>query len=900
MTTFTRYLCLSYSRYAQRLVQANPDLELILAQALHKPWSEERLLMLAQQLCQRFGVFSGLRRLRAQVLLSLMERDLQQLADVQEVMQGMTWLAEVSIQQASAALYQQLCERYGVPRGKESGAIQQLWVVGMGKLGGRELNVSSDIDLVYLYQEDGMTDGGAQHSAISNHEFFDHLARKLTYTLSEIDQDGFVFRVDLRLRPNGSAGFLACSLAMLQSYFAMQARDWERFAWIKARLLVGSNDMRQCQDSFNQIVQEFVYRPYIDFNVLAAIKDIRNKIDVFTIREQRIDSIDIKLYPGGIRDIEFTVQAWQLIYGGKDRTLRDQSTLNTLSSLCRKELIARDIADNLQTAYLFLRRLEHRLQYLDDAQTHSLPKQQTDQQQLANSMEFAHVQALFDRLEQVRIEVKRYFHQLLFETFDLNTKLSLWDQAMLPIAGELTEKTDSTNLLALLRYAQTSLPYKDLDHVHKRHVDTLMRCALDFASQKIEQPEKFHLTMVRMLDLINAISSRKVYLTLLIEHPQALAHVIDIVSTSQWAATYLTQYPDLLSELAQSVGPELDNYAKSVIEKVRARLLQAYPNVDEQMNILRHTQRSRTFQILLRDLQGLLSVERVADYLSELADMLLTLTLEAVWSQMSERHCDSPKFAIAAYGKLGGKELGYASDLDLVFLYDDPYEGAQEIYTNLARKLIAWLTTYTSSGVLYDVDLRLRPNGDAGLLVTDFAAFERYQLGEAENSAWVWEHQALARARFCAGDREIGTGFERVRTQVLCQSRDPEKLRQEVLAMRDRIVKAHPITNTEFDIKHSRGGVVDIEFIVQYLVLLYSKDYPQLLANVGNITLLYFAAEVALLDSKVARKIAHAYRTLRMLQHQHRLNGIYHPRISTDEIPAECQVVIGLWETIFG
>jgi glutamate-ammonia-ligase adenylyltransferase len=889
-----------------------------------------------------------------------MERDLQQLANVEEVMQSMTWLAELSIQQALEFLYQELTARYGVPRGQDSGLAQMLWVIGMGKLGGQELNVSSDIDLIYLYEEEGMTDGSQQHLAISNQEFFDCLAKALTQALSEINEYGFVFRVDLRLRPNGAAGFLACSLPMLQAYFATQARAWERFAWVKARLLGEPAKLVAKQAHFTNIVHTFVYRPYWDLKILATLQDMSSQIHAAALRAQQRGQIDIKLLPGGIRDIEFIVQALQLIYAGRDERLRDQSTLMTLDHLYQLDLITSETAHHLHTAYFFLRRLEHRLQYTDDAQTHSLPSHLADQQQLAHSMGVAHSQALVQQLEQVRAQVQHYFMQILFDRWATVMPLSLWEQAMLP-SDEVQPLDHTAQLLA-------ASPYQELGNADKRAIDTIMRNALNYVQQQqIAQADKLYMILVRLLDLIHAISSRRIYLTLLVEHPQALTRAIDILSTAQWAATYLTQCPELLNELVEEAQPESGSYTDSMMQIVRTRLFEARHQPDAQMDILRQVQRARTFQILLCDLQGLLSIEMVADCLSELADMLLALALEIVWAQIDERHCAIPKFAIAAYGRLGGKELGYASDLDLVFLYDDAYEGAQQIYTDLARKLIAWLTTYTDKGVLYDIDLRLRPNGDAGLLVTDFAAFQRYQLGEGEdshdigksvaaqhadidspsdaalcqesstaeqvsrcagtmplpwysasgtsaqpegmtlqgqihispNSAWLWEHQALVRARFCAGDRQIGAAFEQVRIQVLCQARDPENLRQEILQMRTKMLKAHQASDTEFDIKHSPGGMIDVEFIVQYLVLLHSKTHPQLRANVGNTSLLYFAAEANLLDSKIAQQVVYAYRALRMLQHQYRLNGIAHPRIAQENVPVACHAVRQLWHSIF-
>ena len=899
------HLSLGYSRYARRLLQAHPRLKEVLDTTFTLAWTAEILAARCQFLCEQQGVTTGLRLLRAEVILRLMERDLRGLADLTEVTETMTLLAEMTVQQALAWHTAQMRERYGLPLNAQ-GIAQDLLVVGMGKLGGRELNVSSDIDLIYLYEEEGETTGSETSKPISNQEFFDRLARQLTQCLSTINEHGFVFRVDLRLRPNGSAGFLACSLAMLAEYFKTQGRDWERYAWIKGRLLPVSQSVPHCQPLLNTLVLRFVYRRYLDFEVVAALRILYVKMHGYIPPRGGHDVIDIKRGVGGIRDIEFIAQTFQLIRAGQDYGLRQQATLAVLRQLAQRELLSQDDVQILVRAYTFLRKLEHRLQYLDDMQTHSMPNHDEDQKKLAQAMGYTDYAALLLDLNQVRSDVKKRFDALFLQKTNAlhSNQPSLWDRSMESSPTHVTAPSvDEDLLLPLLRSAQQSTCYQQLTNINKQRFDSLMRSALDYilhSAWRAQQREVLT-TMTRVLSLLEAVATDGSYLALLLAYPQALVRVIELLATSAWAANYLTLHPQLLGELLQEAQPEPHDYWQKFYADISARIDAAAGHSDVQMDILRHAQRAQTFKVLLRDLQGQLSVEHIADYLSALADNLLTLSINTLWLQMEQRHCDSPHFAIIAYGRLGGKELGYASDLDLVFLYDDAHENALEIYANFARRLITWLTSHTAAGILYDIDLRLRPNGDAGLLVTDIDAFQRYQLREGRNSAWVWEHQALARARFCAGDMLLGNRFEAIRAQVLSQVRDRQTLCREILAMRERMHRAHLQSNSasdSFNLKQGHGGMVDIEFIVQYLVLLYSVTYPQLLDNVGNIALLHRAAEVGLIDSSLADQVATAYRRLRALQHRQRLEQGDYRRITPDEVVVERQAVIKLWESL--
>jgi len=449
-------------------------------------------------------------------------------------------------------------------------------------------------------------------------------------------------------------------------------------------------------------------------------------------------------------------------------------------------------------------------------------------------------------------------------------------------------------LIPLLRRVQTSTRYLGLKHTYRQQFDVLMRRVL----VHVQEQDAPYTTMVRVLALFEAINARRSYFSLLLEYPQVLVRAIQILAASGWAATYLTQNPQLLDTLLQEVDLEAVDYWQQFSITLRERLFAAGGDVELQVDALRHAQHAQTFRILLQDLQGKLSVERVADHLSALADRVIDLTLETVWPLLAGQHLVTPRFAVIAYGRLGGKELGYASDLDLIFLYDDPDENAPQIYTALARKLITWLTSHTGAGLLYDIDTRLRPNGAEGLLVTDLAAFRRYQFRETDNSAWVWEHQALTRARFCAGDSTIGQAFEAIREQVLRQPREVLVLRKEIVAMRERVRKTYAHASDAFDVKHGRGGMVDVEFVVQYLVLLYSKDYPQLMGNVGNIGLLRLAAQAKLIDPVLAENVALAYRTFRAWQHRQRLDGIKQACIADTEGVVERHAVQFLWKKI--
>ena len=924
----------AYSSYTARAIAARPALCERIAAFSEAPITRARIDARLHELIAEHGEAQGakegapigedalrygLRRLRTEVFCAVMERDLAGRADVAEVTGTMTDLAEAAIQCAIEVLSAELEALYGEPRAADGNRLT-LGVVGMGKLGGRELNASSDIDLIFVYEDDGETAGGTR-AALSTQEFFTRLGRRLIGALAEATADGYVFRVDMRLRPNGDSGPLVCSLGMLEEYFYVQGREWERYAWIKGRLVSeqDSDAARRLSAQLEALVKPFVYRRYLDFGVISAIRSLHRQIREEAQRRamMRPDKADdIKLGRGGIREIEFSAQVFQLIRGGQDSGFRIRPTLAVLRHAAARGLIAPSVCADLSNAYRFLRELEHRLQYRNDAQTHALPVDEGERAALARSMGFADFTALAAVLDGHRERVEAQFDQIFADKAgahapggaDAVRAGELWDSALedetadeqaiarLQSAGF----ADASEVHARLSAARRSSRYQGLPERNRERFDKIAARTLD-AVAAIEPSAKRTATLARMVDLLEAVGRRGAYLALLNEYPAALERVLDVLAQSRWAAGYLIRHPQLLDELLddEAIGSPFD--WPEFRSQLRARLAAA-DGMEQQMDLLRHAHQAEVFRILLIDLAGRLTVEQVSDRLSELADAVLDVTIETVWQQLAKRHRDAPRFAVIAYGKLGGKELGYASDLDVIFLYDDPDDAAADIYSTFTRRLITWLTTSTGAGTLFDLDLRLRPNGESGLLITDLDAFRRYQLreGDATNTAWVWEHQALTRARFCAGDEQIGRAFEDIRHRVLTTPRESAPLAAEIVAMRERVAVGHPNRTERFDVKHDRGGMVDIEFVVQYWVLLHAAHDPELIRNTGNIALLREVARFGLMSAEEAETVGAAYRTYRKLQHQLRLDGMEKACVPHERIEREREAVLGLWRRVFG
>jgi len=871
------------SRYARHALEAQPALaaELVAPQPFTRAQMDAALD--GAQGDDEPALKRRLRRLRRRVLLRVMARDLSGAADLAEVCGTMSDLAEASIAAALAWAEAGQAAQSGRPRGA-GGAPQPLVVVGMGKLGGRELNVSSDVDLVFVYPEEGETDGAQR---LSNHEHFARVGRKLIALLGDITEDGFAFRVDMRLRPYGESGPLVASFEALENYLVSQGREWERYAWIKARALTGGAARER---ELEAIVRPFVYRRYLDYGTLAAMR--RLHAEVRREVERRELAEHVKLGPGGIREIEFVVQALQLVRGGRDPELALRPTLAALERLGARRLLPQDAARELAEAYRFLRRVEHRLQYLDDRQTHTLPSGEDDRARVAAMCGFGSWGAFAAALGAQRERVTRHFQAVFAETQD-NAAGELWQDDRAALAQALAARgyRDPAGSAARLAAVRASQRYQSLPKDSRRRFDALAP-ALAGAAAASADPDA---TLARGLALIEAIARRAAYLALLAEHPEALERVARIVAASSWAAEFVTRHPLLLDELLDDrvlyAPPDWGAFGRAL----RALLAAHEGDPERQMDVLREQHQAQVFRLLAQDLAGLLTVERLADHLSALADLTLEAALELAWHQLRRHREGAPRFAVVAYGKLGGKELGYASDLDLIFLHDDPDERAPEVYARLAQKLNLLLTTRTAAGVLFATDLRLRPSGASGLMVSTLAAFEQYQ----EQQAWVWEHQALTRARFCAGDAAIGAAFEAIRERILRRRRDPAALAREVLAMRAKMHAAHPNPSGLFDVKHDAGGMIDIEFIVQFVVLAHAHDQPQLVRNLGNIALLGIAGELGLIPAELATACRAAYREFRRVQHALRLNGADYARVPPAQLAAQADAVRALWHAAF-
>jgi glutamate-ammonia-ligase adenylyltransferase len=858
---------------------------------------------LDQELAAGGALPGAMRRLRNLLVCTLIRRDLEGRADLDEVVTAMTRFADFAVQTTYAAVKAELAALHGLPTAPDTGRVLDLLVLAMGKHGGGELNVSSDIDLIFVYPEDGETAAASGQRQLSNHEFFTRLGKRLIAGLAEVIEDGFVFRVDMALRPNGGSGPLAASLNMVEEYLIVQGREWERYAWVKARAITG-----QAEDiaALDAIVRPFVYRRYLDFGMIDAIRGMHAQIRAEVNRQERLHpdrSHNVKLGRGGIREIEFLAQVFQLIRGGRDASLRDRSTRATLRTIAEKELLAPADVDRLLASYTFLRNLEHRLQYLEDAQTHTLPASADDRLVVARMMNLPDSATLLAQLDQHRGFVAQQFDAMFSEksgqaddvdphstgvgNYDEDNRAAI--EARLAQLGFDDPAGGAHRLLASWQVPRL----QQMPEASRARMAALLNAALPLIA-KVAGASGLRgsctATLGRLLDFFEAIARRSAYLALLTEYPHTLERVLRMMHASGWAATFLTQHPLLLDELlddrARSPAPD----PAELLAEIAGRLVEVPGDSERQMDILREIHHVQLFRLLAQDLAGDLTVERLADHLSQLADVMVAATIPAVWRTIAKRHREVPRFAVIAYGKLGGKELGYVSDLDVIFLFDDEDQDAPGNYAKLAQRFITWMTTHTPAGILFDIDTALRPDGASGMLVSSIGAFERYQ----RSSAWIWEHQALTRARFCAGDEGIGARFEAIREEVLRQDRSAREaeLREEVVKMRKRMHDAHPGNSSSFDLKHDDGGMIDIEFIVQYLVLRHSFDHPQLTANKGNITLLRMFGELGLIDPALAQGAADAYRLMRKLQHQVRLQGQEQARVDPALVASHAEAVV--------
>ena len=838
----------------------------------------------------------ALRVLRQLVMERLVVLDCEQQAPLQTVTQTMTWLAEFSLDMALQEATQRVALRHGLPRTPQ-GDVAQLWIVGMGKLGAAELNVSSDIDLIYIYDEEGQTQGLADGSGVvDNQVFFDRVVKQLYTLIGDTTEHGFVFRMDLALRPNGESGPSVVSLAALEEYFQVQGREWERLAWLKARVVAPAACIDQVP-ALRDIITPFVFRRYLDYNVFEALRVLHQQIRLQSQRRSATRperANDVKLGRGGIREIEFTVQLLQVVRGGQFPELRMRPTLQALTALVQARLMPAETALALQEAYVFLRQVEHRIQYLDDQQTHQLPTNNEDLHWIAQSLGLPDNAALQAQLQRHRDAVALEFERLLRNEDDSpNTA-----QSHTPTDFEMLLEGLSPELHGrIARWAELPRVLALRDEALQRLLKLVQR-----TQSWVTQGVISETAAVRWSDWMEPLLRRETYLALLLERPSVHAQLLRLLGAARWPARYLMKHPGVIDELADPsmLNERFDAPLFKQNLQTRYQALQSAQADDDEslLNLLRRAHHAELFLTLTRDLEGHLSVEQVADDLSALADAIVEVAASWVWPLVKTRHRATPCFAVIGYGKWGGKELGYGSDLDIVFVFQDEHPQAPEIYALFARKLIQWLTLKTGEGDVYEIDTALRPNGSAGLLVSSMDAFAEYQAQRGSNSAWVWEHQAMTRARFCVGDRQLGAQFEAVRRQVLCAPRDLAQLALDIMAMREKMRTAHSVPASLFDFKHSVGGMIDLEFAVQFLVLAHAHAHPSLQDNMGNIALLHRAEAAGLLPKGLGVAAADAYRELRHLQHQARLDEQV-GRSDAAPMQGHSSAIQAVWSAVF-
>ncbi|MES2821029.1 MAG: bifunctional [glutamate--ammonia ligase]-adenylyl-L-tyrosine phosphorylase/[glutamate--ammonia-ligase] adenylyltransferase [Pseudomonadota bacterium] len=843
-----------------------------------------------------------LRRFRNRQQVRIIWRDLTRQADLIQTCHDLSDLADACIDLAYAWLYPRHCTQFGTPIGRRTGQVQQMVILGMGKLGARELNLSSDIDLIFGYPEGGETEGVKR--PLDNQEFFIRLGQRLIKALDPITVDGFVFRVDMRLRPYGSAGALVLSFNALEQYYQDQGRDWERYAMIKARVVAGD---QPAGAELLEMLRPFVYRRYLDFSAIEALRAMKLLIQQEVRRKGMAENI--KLGSGGIREVEFIAQAFQLIHGGRDLSLQQRPLLKVLSTLEDQGYLPPAVVAELREGYAFLRYTEHALQAIDDRQTQMLPDSPEDRARVAFILGFADWETFHARLMQWRGRVDWHFRQVIadpdeeegagVEACAGDDWLPLWEESLDEETacrqlseGGFVEAATAWRRLAGLR---NSNQVRAMQRLGRERLDAFIPRLL---AQAVERDDP-DLVLERVLPLVEAVARRSAYLVLLSENPGALQRLLTLCAASPWIAEQITRFPLLLDELLNEGRLYHPPQALALAAELRERLMRIpEEDLEQQMEALRHFKLAHGLRVAASEIVGTLPLMKVSDYLTWLAEAILDQVLALAWQQTvskygAPRRADGsacgPDFIIVGYGKVGGLELGHGSDLDLVFIHDGdaqsetdgakPIDGAQ-FFTRLGQRIIHLLTAQTNSGQLYDVDMRLRPSGAAGLLVSSLGAFQRYQ----ENEAWTWEHQALVRARVLVGCPRVSTAFEAVRAQVLGRPRALDTLRREVgemrAKMRDNLGSKATVAGTAanafdaaapFDLKQDAGGIVDIEFMVQYAALAWSHEHPALLQYTDNIRILEGLEHAGLMPASDAQVLREAYKVYRAAAHRRAL-----------------------------
>lgn len=852
-----------------------------------------------------------LRQIRRIEMIRIAWRDIAGLADTAETLRDLSDLADQSVQQALKAHERILMQRHGVPR-DSGGTPQRLVVLGMGKLGGHELNYSSDIDLIFAFEHEGETDGAR---TISNGEFFIKLGQRIIRSLDQVTGDGFVFRVDMRLRPHGDEGALVFGFDAMERYYTTLGREWERYAFIKARVIAGDF---AAGERLLSLLKPFVYRKYLDFGAFAQLRDMKKAIELEMTRKGLVDNI--KLGPGGIREVEFIGQLFQLLRGGREPRLQNRSILQTLDVLADTNQLPKRMIDELKLGYDFLRRTENRLQMQYDQQTQSLPLNPDDRRRLALAMGFDTWASFLPVLDGHRKRIHHYFGEILQTQRDERREddplLSVWQDDSMPeeAASDMLARAgfaDPTAVVASLRTWKRA-HYDHVTDLVRQRLNTLIPNVLNEMTAQ-EMPVA---TLEAVLTLISAVLGRSVYLALLIEQPQALKQLIQLCAASPWIADLLRQQPILLDELVDPDALYTQPDVASLALELEG-LLARFPDDEErQMDELRRFRQLSVLRVAAADAMGVLPVMRVSDQLTWIAEVILAAVLQRTQhklaqrygapSAMTERGKVQPGFAIIGYGKLGGVELGYGSDLDLVFLHDSTGEetitsGPDTIdnslfFARVAQKIIHTLSIRTPAGVLYEIDTRLRPDGVGGLLVSSLSGFADYQ----QKHAWLWETQALCRARFICGHRPIETAFQEIRRAVICVPRDRATLRTEIAAMREKMrAELDRPTPGHFHLKKGYGGITDIEFIVQFLLLAHAHQHPDIIEFTDNIRQLSALIRAGIVPETIGSGLISAYQSLRNATHRRTLVN-QSLIVPTADFASERATVMAAWDDYFG
>jgi len=868
-----------------------------------------RIEALADELDTEEKLYRALRRLRRREAVRVAWRDLAGWADLDEVMAAMSELADACIQLALARLYALACAERGTPRDADGEPVA-MSVLGLGKLGGRELNFSSDIDLIFAYRADGDTDGARP---LSNHELFSKLGRRLIHALDHVTEDGYVFRVDMRLRPNGNSGPLALSFDAMIQYYQVHGRDWERYALVKARAVAGAAEAgRWLLDQ----LRPFVYRKYLDYGAIQAIRDMKQMIDR-EVRRKHGEG-DIKLGRGGIREIEFIVQSLQLIRGGREPVLQTTRVRPALRELGEIGALEQSTVSDLQACYPFLRNLEHRLQMLSDEQTHVLPRDETARRRLALAMGREDWDALEDALAKVKDTVNDAFQRILSEKPPpgdaLNTMADIWSarierDAALPLLRE-AGYDDPAATFDLLHQLRQGKSYHAHSKVGRERLDRLMPALIQLAGATGHP----HQALSRLIHFVEAVGRRSAYLILLIENPQALEQLVRLCSASAWVSNWISRYPLLLEELLGPISGTAESFEEELDEEIDHRLKSLDPaDVEAHMEAFREIHHAQVLRIAAADISGAIDRAQVAHRICLVAEKLLESVTAWCTSELAagigSPSCgddgETPAFGIVGYGKLGSRELGYNSDIDLVFMHQgcDPMAATtggrrsvsnDQYFARLAQRITHVIATRTPSGVVYEIDYRLRPSGGSGPLVTSLQSFRGYQL----ERAWTWEHQALVRARVVTGPQALETAFEAVREEVIRTRRDPDELRRDVAGMRARMRAANDRSSGgRVDLKQCPGGIIDIEFIVQYYVLRYAHDHPALAGPRNTLALLGTIDELSLMSRDDSTLLQDTYQRYLTVDHGHKL-AEQELLVDAGELDEERRSVAALWKRL--